>query len=99
MFPQTIDVQSKIEIKKKDIEKLQEREKALNATFQASLGENNKFTDYLTKVFKKKIKRTKKKQTEGDGECSIQACHAIYFMHSVVPHVLNLLSFQLLEKK
>ena len=58
---------SKLEQKKKDIEKLQEKEKALNTHFQNSLGDNNKFADYLTKVFKKKIKRSKKKATEGDG--------------------------------
>ncbi len=61
-----MDCQSKLEAKKKDIEKLQEREKALHETFKQSLGENNKFVDYLTKVFKKKIKR-KKKETEGGG--------------------------------
>lgn len=54
-------------MKKKEIEKLQEREKQLYAQFQASLGDNNKFGDYLTKVFKKKIKRAKKKVTDGEG--------------------------------
>ena len=60
-------MQDKLSAKKKDIERLQEKERALWATFQSSLGENNKFADYLAKVFKKKIKRSKKKQTEGDG--------------------------------
>ena len=55
-------------MKKKEIEKLQEKEKQLYAQFQASLGDNNKFTDYLTKVFKKKIKRAKKKVTDGEGK-------------------------------
>ncbi|KAL4229263.1 hypothetical protein ACF0H5_012303 [Mactra antiquata] len=68
MQAKIVDVTSKLEVKKKDIEKLQEREKALNAQFLASLGENNKFADYLTKVFKKKIKRSKKKATEGDDD-------------------------------
>ena len=55
----------KLENKKQDIEKLQEQEKALYATFASSLGENNKFENFLTRVFKKKIKRAKKKaQTE-----------------------------------
>lgn len=54
-------------MKKKEIEKLQEKEKQLYAQFQASLGDNNKFADYLTKVFKKKIKRAKKKVTDGEG--------------------------------
>ena len=55
-------------MKKKDIEKLQDKEKALHAMFVQSLGENNKFSDYLTKVFKKKIKRSKKKENAGEGE-------------------------------
>lgn len=38
-------------------------------TFEASLGENNKFEDFLTRVFKKKIKRAKKKEKlHTDGE-------------------------------
>ena len=60
-------MQAKLDNKKKDIEKLLEKERALNLNFQLSLGENNKFAEYLNKVFKKKIKRTKKKTTEGDG--------------------------------
>lgn len=56
-------------MKRRDIAKLQEREKALTAAFQASLGENNKYEEFLTKVFKKKIKRVKKKeQTGNEGE-------------------------------
>lgn len=74
-----MDVTSKLELKKKEIEKLQEKEKALYAQFQASLGENNKFADYLTKVFKKRIKRSKKKATEGEGGC----------IHSTSSHVFT----------
>ncbi|XP_068733143.1 cilia- and flagella-associated protein 44-like isoform X1 [Montipora capricornis] len=59
------DCQMKLDSKKQDIEKLQEQEKALYSTFSAALGENNKFEPFLTRVFKKKIKRAKKKtQTE-----------------------------------
>ncbi|XP_022090775.1 cilia- and flagella-associated protein 44-like isoform X2 [Acanthaster planci] len=59
------ECQQKLDAKRKDIDRLNEREKALYANFQASLGENNKFAEFLTKVFKKKIKRAKKKaQTE-----------------------------------
>lgn len=58
-----------LEMKRRDIAKLQEREMALTAAFQASLGENNKYEEFLTKVFKKKIKRVKKKeQTGNEGE-------------------------------
>ncbi|EDO32310.1 predicted protein, partial [Nematostella vectensis] len=51
----------KLDTKKQDIEKLQDQEKALHTTFATTLGENNKFDNFLTKVFKKKIKRAKKK--------------------------------------
>lgn len=51
----------KLESKKQDIEKLLDREKALYTTFSTAMGENNKFENFLTKVFKKKIKRAKKK--------------------------------------
>uniref|UniRef100_A0A8C9S6G7 Cilia- and flagella-associated protein 44 n=1 Tax=Scleropages formosus TaxID=113540 RepID=A0A8C9S6G7_SCLFO len=57
-----------LEMKRRDIAKLQEQEKAITATFLASLGESNKFADFLTKVFKKKIKRVKKKEKTGDEE-------------------------------
>lgn len=58
-----------LELKRRDIAKVHEREKALAAAFQASLGEDNKFEEFLTKVFKKRIKRVKKKeQTENEGE-------------------------------
>ena len=54
-----------LDAKKQDIEKLQEQEKALHTTFSSALGENNKFESFLTRVFKKKIRRAKKKaQTE-----------------------------------
>ncbi|XP_067430871.1 cilia- and flagella-associated protein 44 [Thunnus thynnus] len=58
-----------LELKRRDIAKVHEREKALAAAFQASLGEDNKFEEFLTKVFKKRIKRVKKKeQTENEEE-------------------------------
>ncbi|XP_069745603.1 cilia- and flagella-associated protein 44-like isoform X2 [Narcine bancroftii] len=53
-----------LEAKKRDIVKLQEKEKALYAAFQMSLGENNKHTDFLTKVFKKKIRRRRKSEAK-----------------------------------
>jgi len=66
-----VELQGKLEAKRRDIDRLQDREKALIASFQASLGENNKFADFLMKVFKKKIKRAKKKVLkEGEEEDS-----------------------------
>ncbi|NWX82866.1 CFA44 protein, partial [Nothoprocta ornata] len=53
---------AQMEDRKHEIAKLQDCEKALYATFHASLGENNKFARFLTKVLKKKIKRIKKKE-------------------------------------
>ena len=58
----------KFAAKKKDIERLQDKEKGIHANFVSSLGENNKFADFLTKVFKKKIKRVKKMEDGGEGE-------------------------------
>ena len=71
MHPQMLEVQGKIDSKKKDIEKLQEKEKTLMVSFTQSLGENNKFADYLTKVFKKRVKRTKKKMSEEGGKSPV----------------------------
>jgi hypothetical protein len=68
---QVLECQQKLDAKRKDIEKYQEMEKNLMATFVHTLGENNKFAEYLTKVFKKKIKRAKKKTTEGEGELTV----------------------------
>ncbi|NXG59622.1 CFA44 protein, partial [Hemiprocne comata] len=61
---------AQMEDRKCEIVKLQECEKALYATFQASLGENNEFAHFLTKVLKKKIKCMENKDVgrEADGE-------------------------------
>ncbi|NXL57204.1 CFA44 protein, partial [Chordeiles acutipennis] len=52
---------AQMEDRKCEIVKLQECEKALYANFQASLGENNEFAHFLTKVLKKKIECVEKK--------------------------------------
>ncbi|NXO76366.1 CFA44 protein, partial [Sitta europaea] len=61
------DIQSKlksyltqIEERKCEIVMLQEREKALYASFKASLGEDNEFTDFLTNILKKEVECVKK---------------------------------------
>lgn len=64
MCLQIVEVTNKIEMKKKEIEKLGERDRTLQGQFQGLLGEKNQWADYLTKVYKKKIKRAKKKVTE-----------------------------------
>ena len=70
MCTQILEVQTKLETKRKDIEKLQEKERAVELQFRTTIGDN-KFADYLTKVFRKRIKRTKKKATEGEGRCPL----------------------------
>ncbi|KAM9089291.1 cilia- and flagella-associated protein 44 isoform 1-T3 [Megaptera novaeangliae] len=57
-----------MEEKKNEVAKVQDQEKALYAGFQAALGENNKFANFLMKVLKKRIKRVKKKEVEGDAD-------------------------------
>ncbi|NWJ10005.1 CFA44 protein, partial [Crypturellus undulatus] len=59
---------AQMEDRKHEIAKLQDCEKTLYATFHASLGENNKFARFLTKVLKKKIKRIKKKEVVKETE-------------------------------
>ncbi|NWV89350.1 CFA44 protein, partial [Machaerirhynchus nigripectus] len=70
------DIQSKLksylaqmEDRKCEIVMLQEREKALYASFEASLGENNEFADFLTDILKKEVEFVGKKVgREADGE-------------------------------
>ncbi|NXK02582.1 CFA44 protein, partial [Herpetotheres cachinnans] len=59
---------AQMEDRKHEIVKLQECEKALYANFQASLGENNEFAHFLTKVLKKKIKWMEKKEVEREAD-------------------------------
>ena len=60
----------KYDAKKKEVEKLQEKEKATTVEFYALLGENHKFEQYLTKVYKKKIKRQTANLNEGSENSS-----------------------------
>ncbi|NXO15161.1 CFA44 protein, partial [Oriolus oriolus] len=71
------DIQSKLnsylaqmEDRKCEIVMLQEREKALYASFEASLGENNEFADFLTDILKKEVEFVLKKEVgrEADEE-------------------------------
>ncbi|NWS32732.1 CFA44 protein, partial [Polioptila caerulea] len=61
------DIQSKlksylaqIEDRKCEIVMLQERKKALYASFEASLGEDNEFADFLTNILKKEVECVEK---------------------------------------
>ena len=61
----------KLQLKKGEIEKLQEKEKALSTMFSNLFLESNKFEPFLTKVYKKKVKRVKKtEQNAGSDEDS-----------------------------
>ncbi|NWS85973.1 CFA44 protein, partial [Toxostoma redivivum] len=62
------DIQSKLksylaqmEDRKCEIVMLQEREKALYASFEASLGENNEFADFLTNILKTEVECVERK--------------------------------------
>ncbi|NWZ79624.1 CFA44 protein, partial [Poecile atricapillus] len=71
------DMQSKlksylaqIEDRKCEIVMLQEREKALYASFEASLGEDNEFADFLTNLLKQEVEYVEKEEVgrEADKE-------------------------------
>lgn len=49
-----------MEGRKCEIALLQEREKALYASFEASLGEDNEFADFLTNILKKEVEYVEK---------------------------------------
>lgn len=72
-----------MEEKKNEINRLQEREKALYAGFQTALGENNKFANFLMKVLKKRIKRVKKKEVEGDAGLYLSFMYDTVFLVSM----------------
>ncbi|KAI9094906.1 hypothetical protein DFS34DRAFT_227574 [Phlyctochytrium arcticum] len=55
------ECQEKLNAKKAEIESVIKREKEVQEEVRRTIGENNRHEDYLTKVFKKKIKRSKKK--------------------------------------
>ncbi|NXB56408.1 CFA44 protein, partial [Struthidea cinerea] len=61
---------AQMEDRKCEIVMLQEREKALYASFEASLGENNEFADFLTDILKKEVEFVDKKEVgrEADEE-------------------------------
>ncbi|XP_030912490.1 cilia- and flagella-associated protein 44 [Geospiza fortis] len=53
---------AQIEDRKCEIVMLEEREKALYASFEASLGENNEFADVLTDILKKEVEYVEKEE-------------------------------------
>ena len=71
MQGKVVACEKRVQVKLREIEKLVEKEKQLHSSFTTSLGENNKFVEFLTKVFKKKIKRVKKKEQKAEGEMEV----------------------------
>lgn len=67
-------MQNKTEMRRKEIEYLQGQEKALLLAFHNTVGDN-KFVPFLTKVFKKKIKRSHKKMLDGNGMAISEFAH------------------------
>nr|AAS21445.1 hypothetical protein FLJ31910-like protein [Oikopleura dioica] len=63
-------VKSRLDSKRKEVEKLAAKEKDCLSDFQRLIGENNKFENYLTKVYKKKIKRATQSNNDGSGSDS-----------------------------
>ena len=58
----------KIQVKKEEIERYNERDKSLYQTFNNTVGDGNKFEAFLTKVFKKKLKRVKKSEHDAGSD-------------------------------
>ncbi|TPP62627.1 WD repeat-containing protein 52 [Fasciola gigantica] len=67
LYSKLLELNTKIEARKKELERLSQKEHQLHEEFKATLGEGHKFTDFLTKVFKKRIKR-KKQEAANAGE-------------------------------
>ncbi|CAH8587804.1 unnamed protein product [Schistosoma curassoni] len=58
----------KLEQKKKDLERLSQREHQIHEEFKTSLDDSHKFIEFLTKVFKKRIKRKKQELIHSGSE-------------------------------
>lgn len=68
------EVQLKIDNKRKDLEKLDENYKQLGNSLTQMIHEETKYHDFLTKVYKRKIKRKKKieGQEEDEGNLNLK---------------------------
>jgi hypothetical protein len=62
------EVQQRIEVKRKDVEKIDESLKHLLHSLTQLIHDETKYGEYLTKVYKKKIKRRKKVEGEEEEE-------------------------------
>lgn len=62
------DAQLKIDNKRKDIEKFDEQYKQLAHTFTQMIHDETKYSDFLARVYKRKIKRKKKTEGQEDDE-------------------------------
>ncbi|CAH8858209.1 unnamed protein product [Trichobilharzia szidati] len=60
------EVTAKIEQKKKELERLAQREHQIHEEFKANISDSHKFAEFLTKVFKKRIKRKKQEVFHSD---------------------------------
>jgi len=66
LYFQISDAAVKLDLKKKDIEQLLETDSLLWKEFKEAVSDS-RFTEYLTKVYKKKVRRSKKKAASGPG--------------------------------
>lgn len=71
-------------MKQAEVTKVQEKEKALSEAFQETVADNP-FEEFLTRVFKKMVKRNKEKDRNGGGKKWLHAvlCAAVYIPASV----------------
>ncbi|KAJ3323577.1 Cilia- and flagella-associated protein 44 [Boothiomyces sp. JEL0866] len=62
------EYREKLNSKKVEIEAVIQKEREIHDEYKKMIGENNKNEEFLTKVFKRKVKRAKKKAKEGSEE-------------------------------
>ncbi|KAG5463309.1 MAG: hypothetical protein BJ554DRAFT_334, partial [Olpidium bornovanus] len=55
------ECQEKLTAKKSEVEQVIQREREIQDEFKAAIGEDNKYEELLTKIYRRKIKRAKKK--------------------------------------
>ncbi|KAI9145545.1 hypothetical protein BKA69DRAFT_442216 [Paraphysoderma sedebokerense] len=67
------DIQTKLMGKKKDVEDIIKKGKEVEIELRIMLGENNKYEDILTKIFRKRIKRPKRRNKSNSNDASATA--------------------------
>jgi hypothetical protein len=79
------ELQRKMESKRKEIDSLDLKQKQLLETYNNLTHEEVKYSDFLYKVFKRKIKRRKKI----DGEEEDEGIYSLYFQNFIIKNTSN----------